>query len=210
MMSAKFITFEGLDGAGKTTQVAHVAELLGARGVPVLATREPGGTPVGEKLRELMLARNQNLDPETETLLMFAARREHIDKVIRPALAAGTWVLCDRFTDATFAYQGGGSGVDWWKIEVLEQWVQGELQPDLTLYFDVAPDAARARTSGIKVAPDRFEQEREAFHARVRQAYLQRAQAHPGRIRVVDANLDIGEVRRTVERIVTSVCLTPG
>jgi dTMP kinase len=206
MTPAKFITFEGLDGAGKTTQVARLAAFLESQGIPVHTTREPGGTAAGERLRELLLAREQRLEAETETLLMFAARREHIAKVIAPKLAAGTWVLCDRFTDATFAYQGGGSGVEWRKIELLEQWVHAALQPDLTLYFDVAPDAARARTITIK-ALDRFEQEREAFHARVREGYLRRAQAHPERIRVIDANRGVGEVYQAVETIVAAVCL---
>jgi dTMP kinase len=207
MTPAKFITFEGLDGAGKTTQVERIAGFLQSRGMAVHTTREPGGTAVGERLRELLLAREQRLEAETETLLMFAARREHVAKVIAPKLAAGTWVLCDRFTDATFAYQGGGSSVEWRKIALLEQWVHGALQPDLTLYFDVNLDAARSRTSLIK-APDRFEQEREGFHARVREAYLRRAREHPGRIRVVDANRSIAEVHLEVEQLVASLCLT--
>lgn len=204
MTSAKFITLEGLDGAGKTTQVAHIESLLRARSVAVHTTREPGGTAIGERLREVLLARGA-LEAETETLLMFAARREHIAKVIAPKLAAGIWVLCDRFSDATFAYQGGGSGVEWRKIELLERWVHAELEPDLTLYFDVSPDAARARTSAIK-APDRFEQEREGFHARVREAYLRRAAADPKRIRVIDANRDLVEVNEVVASIIGSLC----
>jgi dTMP kinase len=138
---------------------------------------------------------------------MFAARCEHIAKAVAPRLAAGTWVLCDRFTDATFAYQGGGSGVAWHRIELLEQWVHGELQPHLTLYFDVNPEAARARTSRIK-PPDRFEQEHEGFHARVREAYLRRAREHPGRVRVIDANRSIAEVDAEVESIVASLSST--
>jgi dTMP kinase len=206
MTPAKFITFEGLDGAGKTTQVARLAAFLESQGIPVHATREPGGTVAGERLRELLLAREQQLEAETETLLMFAARCEHIAKVIAPKLAAGMWVLCDRFTDATFAYQGGGSGVEWRKIELLEHWVHAALQPDLTLYFDVAPDAARARTTTLK-ALDRFEQEREAFHARVREAYLRRVQTHPERIRVIDANRSVSDVHQAVVSIVTTLCL---
>ena len=204
MTPAKFITFEGLDGAGKTTQLARLASFLQSRGIPVHTTREPGGTIIGERLRELLLAPGDRLEAETETLLMFAARREHVSKVIAAKLEAGTWVLCDRFTDATFAYQAGGSGVEWRKIELLEQWAHGALQPDLTLYFDVSPDAARARTSMIK-ALDRFEQEREAFHVRVRQAYLRRAEEHPGRIRVIDANRGLVEIQEAVESIVTSL-----
>jgi dTMP kinase len=206
MTAAKFITFEGLDGAGKTTQLARLATFFESRGIAVHMTREPGGTALGEQLRELLLAPQQRLDAETETLLMFAARREHVAQVIAPKLAQGTWVLCDRFTDATFAYQAGGSGVDWRKIELLEQWVHPTLQPDLTFYFDVSPEAARARTSMIK-APDRFEQEREAFHVRVRQAYLRRAEEHPGRIRVVDANRGPACIHQAVASIVTNLWL---
>jgi dTMP kinase len=204
MTPAKFITFEGLDGAGKTTQLARLADFLQSRGIPVHTTREPGGTIIGERLRELLLAPDEPLEAETETLLMFAARREHVSKVIAPKLAVGTWVLCDRFSDATFAYQAGGSGVEWRKIELLEQWAHGALQPDLTLYFDVSPDAARARTSMIK-ALDRFEQEREGFHVRVRQAYLRRAEEHPGRIRVIDANRGLVQIQEAVESIVTNL-----
>jgi dTMP kinase len=207
MTRGKFITFEGLDGAGKTTQVAHIAGFLQSRGIAVYTTREPGGTALGEKLREILLAGGQSLEAETETLLMFAARCEHIAKAIAPQLAAGTWVLCDRFTDATFAYQGGGSGVAWQRIELLEQWVHAKLQPDLTLYFDVSVGAARSRASRIK-PPDRFEQEREGFHARVREAYLRRAREHPGRIRVIDANRSVADVHVDVERVVASLCST--
>jgi dTMP kinase len=204
MTAAKFITFEGLDGAGKSTQLALLATFFESRGIPVHVTREPGGTSLGERLRELLLTPQQRLDAETETLLMFAARREHVARVIAPKLAEGTWVLCDRFTDATFAYQAGGSGVEWRKVELLEQWVHPTLEPDLTFYFDVSPEAARARMSLMKT-PDRFEQEREAFHVRVRKAYLRRADEHPGRIRVVDANRAPADIHRAVERIVTAV-----
>jgi len=203
-MSAKFITVEGLDGAGKTTHLEALRSALVAHGVPVHATREPGGTPFGEALREMMLHPVQRLHPESETLLMFAARREHLDKVIRPALDAGTWVLCDRFTDASFAYQASGSGVAWDKVEALERWVQDGLQPDLTLYFDVDPAVARIRLEGAK-APDRFESEREAFHAAVRAGYLRRAQAHPGRIRIVDASQIMSVVQKQVEEIAESL-----
>ena len=144
-MRGKFITFEGIDGAGKSTHLAWFAERLKSRGIELCVTREPGGTPLGEKLRALLLDKDQPMHLETETLLMFAARREHIDKVIMPALARGAWVLCDRFTDATFAYQGAGRGVDLDKLNVLEQWVQGTLQPDLTVIFDLPPAIGRAR-----------------------------------------------------------------
>lgn len=204
-MAGKFITLEGLDGAGKTTHLEYLRRALEAHKVELVVTREPGGTPLGEKLREVLLDPAQHLAPETETLLMFAARMEHLNKVIRPALERGRWVLCDRFTDASFAYQGGGSGVAWKKIETLEDWVQEGLQPDLTLYFDVDPETARSRTSAIK-SPDRFEQEREAFHERVRGAYLRRALEAPGRIRVIDAGRPIGTIEQDLEVIVTGLC----
>ena len=199
-MSGKFITLEGLDGAGKSTHLAGLAQVLRERGLTVRTTREPGGTALGEKLRQLLLDRDQRLHPETETLLMFAARHEHLDKIIRPALAAGAWVLCDRFTDATFAYQSGGSGVSWARIEALERWVHADLQPDLTVYLDVPPELGCARRDRIK-APDRFEQEAEAFFERVRAAYLRRAREAPARIRVIDASAMIPEIARHLENV---------
>ena len=199
-MSGKFITLEGMDGAGKSTHLAGLAQVLRERGLTVRTTREPGGTALGEKLRQLLLDRDQRLHPETETLLMFAARHEHLDKMIRPALAAGAWVLCDRFTDATFAYQSGGSGVSWARIEALERWVHADLQPDLTVYLDVPPELGRARRDRIK-APDRFEQEAEAFFERVRAAYLRRAREAPARIRVIDASAMIPEIARHLENV---------
>ena len=199
-MSGKFITLEGMDGAGKSTHLAGLARVLRERGLTVRTTREPGGTALGEKLRQLLLDRDQRLHPETETLLMFAARHEHLDKIIRPALAAGAWVLCDRFTDATFAYQSGGSGVPWARIEALERWVHADLQPDLTVYLDVPPELGRARRDRIK-APDRFEQEAEAFFERVRAAYLRRAREAPARIRVIDASATIPEIARRLENM---------
>lgn len=203
-MRGKLITLEGLDGAGKSTHLPWLRELLESRGIPVRVTREPGGTPLGEMLRGALLDPAQRLNAETETLLMFAARREHLDKVILPALDAGSWVVCDRFTDASFAYQGGGSGVAWEKLEALETWVQGPLRPELTLYFDVSPDIARGRTSRAR-APDRYEQEREAFHARVRDGYLRRAAEHPGRIRIVDANTSIADIQAELKKIIISL-----
>jgi dTMP kinase len=203
----RFITLEGLDGAGKTTQLDVAAETLRSRGIALRVTREPGGTPLGEALRTLLLDPAGSYAPETETLLMFAARREHIDKVIEPALAEGAWVLCDRFTDATFAYQGGGSGVDWQKLEALERWVHADLQPDLTMYFDVSPEIGRSRASAIKAA-DRFEQERADFHARARAAYLERAKQHPDRIRIVDAAAKVEEVSAAVRAILSDFCET--
>lgn len=204
-MRAKFVTVEGIDGAGKSTHLETIAGLLDARGVPVVVTREPGGTPLGEKLRALLLEGAERPHPETEALLMFAARREHLERVIRPALAADKWVVCDRFTDATFAYQAGGSGVGADRIEALEAWVQQGLQPDLTLLFDVEPETGRQRRGQIK-APDRFERERGAFYDRVRAAYLQRAHRHPTRIRIIDANRSLDEIKKEVEKVILSFC----
>jgi dTMP kinase len=198
MMAGKFITLEGMDGAGKSTHLAWLAGFLQRRGVEVKATREPGGTMLGETLRQMLLDREQHLHPETETMLMFAARREHLEQVILPALASGAWVLCDRFTDATFAYQCGGSGVSWAKVEALERWVQGQLQPDLTVYFDVPPDIGRARAGRIR-APDRFEQEQTDFFERVRAAYLRRARSDPSRVHVIDATVPIPAITRCLE-----------
>ncbi len=205
MTRGKFITLEGMDGAGKSTHLAWLPAFIEARGIPVKLTREPGGTPLGEKLRELMLDKNQKLNPDTEALLMFAARREHLDKVILPALGDGVWVICDRFTDATFAYQSGGSGLAWERVEVLESWVQGGLQPDLTLYFDVPAEVGKARTQAART-PDRFEREEHPFFARVRGAYLRRAREQPTRIQVIDGTAALEEVKKSVEIIILSNC----
>jgi dTMP kinase len=204
-MHGKFITLEGIDGAGKSTHLNWLADIFQNRGFKVVITREPGGTGLGEKLRGLLLDRNQAMHLETEALLMFAARREHLDKVIAPALARGDWVLCDRFTDATFAYQGSGRGVEWARLKILEQWVQGVLQPDLTLLFDVAPEVGRQRAGSIKT-PDRFEQEQNDFFQRVRDGYLRRARENAARIRVIDAGTGIEEIRRQLLEIVEPLC----
>ncbi|QHE92753.1 dTMP kinase [Pandoraea fibrosis] len=184
----KFVTFEGIDGAGKSTHVnAFVDTLrqgLASVGRNVVATREPGGTPLGEALRKLVL--DEPMDIETEALLMFAGRREHLVKVIEPALARGDWVVSDRFTDATFAYQGGGRGLSLDKLATLERWVQGTRQPDLTILFDLDPAIAAARLAGAR-APDKFERESAAFFTRVREEYLRRAEASEGRFVVIDA-----------------------
>ena len=201
-MRGRFITLEGLDGAGKSTHLRWIAHYLSSRGIRVKVTREPGGTVAGERLRRLILNRNQRLNPETETLLMFAARREHMDKVIVPALERGTWVLCDRFTDATYAYQSGGSGVSWDKIQILERWVQQDLQPDLTILFDISPELARRRASR-KRRPDRFERERERYYRKVRRAYQRRAADCASRIRIVDAAASLSEVKKQLETILT-------
>ena len=202
-MRGKFITFEGIDGAGKSSHVEWLAELLRQKGMSVHVTREPGGTELGEKLRELLL--NMSMDLETETLLMFAARREHLARLIEPALANGDWVICDRFSDATYAYQGGGRGLERHKLQQLEQWVHGRLQPDLTLLFDLPLDVARERIALASRVLDRFEQERADFHERVRQAYLERWHASPGRIRVIDAQGSIETIRKSLEEIVTNI-----
>lgn len=204
MLRGKFITFEGLDGAGKSTHIQAVVELLERKGKVVVSTREPGGTPLGETLRGIVL--NEPMDLETETLLMFAGRREHVAKLIEPALSRGDWVVCDRFTDATYAYQGGGRGVDRDRILVLEDWVHGRLQPDLTILFDVPLAVAQARMAGSRQL-DRFEREQADFHERVRQSYLERARANPARIRVVDAAQSIDDIRAMVEDIVSTICL---
>jgi dTMP kinase len=183
----RFITFEGIDGAGKSTQIAWVEAWLRARGADVLLTREPGGTPLGEALRELILHRP--MQPRTETLLMFAARSEHVLEVIEPALAAGRWVLCDRFTDATYAYQAGGRGLPLEDVACLERWVHPRLQPDLTFLFDLDPEVAAARLAKAQRS-DRFEREQRDFFRRVRMHYLDRARAQPGRFIVVDTSGD--------------------
>ena len=197
----RFITLEGIDGAGKSTHIKWLAVEISARGHGVVSTREPGGTPLGEALRELVL--RQPMTHDTETLLMFAARREHLEQVIRPALARGDWVICDRFTDATYAYQGGGRGVPLARILELEQWVHGGRQPDLTLLFDVPTAVSRkrldlARSEGR--ALDKFETEAGGFMGRVRDAYRARAAADPARFRIVDSTRPMADVRADLGR----------
>jgi dTMP kinase len=200
----RFITLEGIDGAGKSTHLGFIADLLTRRGMSVRVTREPGGTRLGEKLRELLLDPAQTVHPDTETLLLFAARQEHLHSVIRPALASGQCVVCDRFTDATFAYQGWGRGIDLAKLEALESWVQGPLQPDLTLYFDVPTEVARGRIEGTRTR-DRFEQEQQAFFERVRNGYLDRAARYPGRIRILDSQRPLFYVQKELEDILVNI-----
>ena len=194
----KFISFEGIDGAGKSTHIDFVADFLRARGKTVVCSREPGGTAVGEKLRDMLLHEKMHL--ETETLLMFASRREHMAQVIEPALARGHWVISDRFTDASFAYQGGGRGLDRAKMEALEQWVHPQLQPALTLLFDVPLDVARARLDATRNL-DKFEQEKQDFFAACRAEYLRRAEQFPERITVVDSTRSIDATRATLGAI---------
>lgn len=201
-MRGKLITLEGMDGAGKSTHIPTIVTALEARGVEVVSTREPGGTKLGEGLRELLL--HQAMHPETETLMMFAARREHIAQIIEPALARGAYVLSDRFTDATFAYQCGGRGVNADKIRALEQWVQGDLQPDLTLLFDVPVEVSVRRLAHAR-SPDKFEQESSEFFGRIRAAYLLRAQQNPQRFRVIDSNKPLELVKKSLEEIISSI-----
>lgn len=204
MTRGRFITLEGMDGAGKTTHLEWLRGRLTERGISLKVTREPGGTILGEALRSLLLDSHEPRRPETEALLMFAARYEHIAQVIAPALSAGQWVLCDRFTDATYAYQAGGSGMAWEQIGALERWVQGELQPDLTLYFDLAPEMARARTRRVR-EPDRFEREQLGFYEQVRAAYLRRAREQRDRIRVIDASRSVAEIQIELEKILITI-----
>ncbi|MDX8400970.1 MAG: dTMP kinase [Gallionellaceae bacterium] len=201
MNKAKFITFEGVDGAGKSTHLDWFANTLKERGIELLVTREPGGTPLGERLREILLS--QPMHAETEALLMFAARREHVEQVIRPALERGVWVISDRFSDASFAYQGGGRGVAVSKLEQLEQWVHGDLQPDLTILFDIPIEVARQRLAN-NVSLDRFEQEQGEFFERVRQAYLQRSQKTPQRYALIRAAKTPGEVKVDLEKVIST------
>ncbi|QAU34591.1 dTMP kinase [Janthinobacterium sp. 17J80-10] len=202
MNKGKFVTFEGIDGAGKSTHIAYVAGQLRARGIDVVVTREPGGTSLGEKLRELLLHEPMHL--ETEALLMFAARREHLAQVIEPALARGQWVISDRFTDASFAYQGGGRKLSMDKLAVLEKWVHPDLQPDLTLLFDVPLEVARARLDAAR-EPDKFEQEKADFFAATREAYLGRAKQFPQRFRLIDSTRSIEKIQEELQELLATI-----
>jgi dTMP kinase len=202
MTTGKFITFEGIDGAGKSTHIAFVADRLAQAGHRIVTTREPGGTALGESLRSLLL--HQSMHLETEALLMFAARREHLAQVIEPALARGDWVISDRFTDATFAYQGGGRKLDLDKLRQLERWVHPNLQPDLTLLFDVPLDVARKRLDATREL-DKFEQEQADFFAATRAEYLRRAAEFPDRFRLIDSTRTIAEVHNQLENIMSNL-----
>ncbi|MCA1857667.1 dTMP kinase [Massilia oculi] len=197
-LTGKFITFEGIDGAGKSTHIGFVRDWLAGRGKRVVATREPGGTALGEKLRALLLHETMHL--ETEALLMFASRREHLAQVIEPALARGDWVLSDRFTDASFAYQSGGRGLDRAKLEALEAWVHPRLQPDLTLLFDVPLAVARERLDATR-SLDKFEREEADFFEKCRNEYLRRAAQDPGRIVVVDSTRSIPAIQEQLGHV---------
>jgi len=205
-MTGKFITIEGGEGVGKSTQIASLREWLASRGIEVILTREPGGTPRAEQIRKLLLEPTaEGMPAATELLLMFAARSTHIENLIRPALARGAWVVCDRFTDATYAYQGAGRGVDVAQIATLEQLVQGTLRPDLTLLLDAPVDVAQARARSRNAASgvtDRFEREQRDFFERVRQGYLGRARLQPERFAVIDAAGDLDAVAAGIKAVV--------
>jgi dTMP kinase len=192
----RFVTVEGIEGAGKSTQMDVIRQYLEERGISVVMTREPGGAPLSEAVRTLLLdPDNRGMSSDTELLLVFAARAEHLHKVIRPALESGDWVLSDRFTDATFAYQGGGRGIEAARIAILEEWVQGRLRPDMTLLLDVPVETGMTRIAG-RGKPDRFEREDRQFFQRIRDSYLQRAAAEPQRIRLIDARAPVQQVSR--------------
>jgi len=203
MTRGGFLTLEGVDGAGKSTHVAWIAERLRARGHAVLVTREPGGTPLAERLRELVLT--QPMDPIAETMLLFAARADHVQRVIDPALRSGTWVLCDRFTDATFAYQGGGKGVAAELIAHLAQVSHDGLLPDRTLVFDCPYEVSRERLKQTGRVPDRFERENREFFERVRQEYLGLARSDPERIRLVDASRSLEDIKKVIQEEISTL-----
>ena len=192
-MTGKFITLEGIDGAGKSSHLTFIAGCIEKLGKDVCTTREPGGTPLGEQLRTMLL--NEKMHDDTETLLMFASRREQLLETIAPQLKKGVWVVCDRYTDSTYAYQCGGRGVSEQRVAILEQWVHGELQPDLTFLFDAPLDVARERLEKSTSQPDKFEREEREFFAKVREAYLQRAAQFPARIKVINSARSLVEIQ---------------
>ncbi len=203
MNRGKFITLEGIDGAGKSSHLDYIAERIRLRGVKVITTREPGGTPLGETLRSIVL--NEKMHADTEALLVFASRREHLAQVIEPALAGGSWVISDRFTDSTFAYQCGGRGLSADRARILEQWVHGHLQPDLTFLFDAPLEVARERLEKGTPDPDKFEREKSDFFARVRAAYLARANEFPGRIKVLSSARPLAEIQAELSELLASI-----
>jgi len=201
MTRGKFITIEGVEGVGKTTNIAFIENYFKQAGQDIILTREPGGTPLSEKIRDLLLdARQTSMADDTELLLMFAARAQHLKEKINPALETGQWVICDRFTDATYAYQGGGRGIDKGRIASLEDWVQADLRPDMTLLLDL-PVAEGLLRAGQRSAPDRFEQEKQAFFERVRASYLEMASQAPARYRIIDASGSIDEVQSRIKAV---------
>jgi len=201
LTQGKFITLEGGEGAGKSSNIPFIETYLRERDIHLLMTREPGGTSLSERIRDILLDKNeQHMTSDTELLLMFAARAQHLEQVILPALANGQWVICDRFTDATYAYQGGGRGIAYERIAILEQWVQGDVRPDMTLIFDLPVEVGLAR-AGQRSTPDRFEQENHRFFERVRAAYLQRAEAAPQRYTIIDASPELPVVQAQIAAV---------
>jgi len=199
MHKGRFITIEGTEGVGKTTNIEFIKSYLHDQNINIIVTREPGGTELGEAIRGLLLGHTYTgMSSDTELLLMFAARAEHLDKVIKPAIAKGDWVLCDRFTDATYAYQGGGRGINQQRIAILEEWVQGELRPDATLLLDIDIEKGLER-AGKRSAPDRFEKEKHAFFERVRNCYLERSRNDAQRFHVIDASKDLDAVQQQIQ-----------
>jgi dTMP kinase len=199
--TGKFITLEGVEGVGKTTNLEFIQSWIESRNIPLVVTREPGGTDLGEAIRELLLGHaHDGMADDAELLLMFAARAEHLDKVIIPALNRGDWVLCDRFTDATYAYQGGGRGMDRHRIAAIEQWVQHDLRPDLTILLDLPVEIGLRRASQ-RSDPDRFEKEHHQFFENVRDAYLDLAKITPARYRIIDASLSLDQVQQQIATV---------
>lgn len=199
MKNGKFISIEGIEGAGKSTQIDFIQNFLQQQGKRVVVTREPGGTKLGEQIRELLLApRDNGMSHDAELLLMFAARAEHIEQVIKPAIARGDWVLCDRFVDATFAYQGGGRGIPYERIKTISDWTLDGLQTDITLLFDLPVETGQQRVVKRQQEKDRFEQEKAAFFQKIRDCYLERAKQEPERIKIIDASRDISAVQQQV------------
>ncbi|MFV2060252.1 MAG: dTMP kinase [Gammaproteobacteria bacterium] len=204
-MRGKFITIEGGEGVGKSTNMQFIENYLVDKKIQVEVTREPGGTELGETLREIMLDPNQNsICSDTELMLMFAARAQHLNQKILPALEKGLWVLCDRFTDATYAYQGGGRGIDLSRIETLENWVQGSLRPDLTILFDMPVELGMSRAAS-RSAPDRFEQEKLDFFERVRTTYRDRALQNTSQYKIIDASKELSEVQKQISTILDNL-----
>ena len=205
MNRGRFITVEGADGSGKTTQLEYIGRKIAEKGIPLVKTREPGGTALGERLREILLGKTDlRIGMNSELLLMFAARVQHLEQVILPALRSGSWILSDRFTDATYAYQGGGRGITTERIEILEQWVQQGLQPDLTILFDVPVQTGLDRTLLRNTEPDRFEIQKVEFKEAVRNSYLERVNCFPERIQVVDSSVSMSDVRSQIDNILSA------
>jgi dTMP kinase len=205
-MNGKFISIEGIEGAGKSTQLSFIREFLEQQGITVRVTREPGGTELGEQIRELLLTpRDTGMSHDAELLLMFAARAEHIEQVIKPALARGEWVLCDRFVDATFAYQGGGRGIARERIEAISDWTLKGLQTDITFLFDLPVEQGQARVIKRQQEKDRFEQEKADFFQLIRDCYLARAEQEPTRIRVIDSSRDISDIQAQLKTILSEM-----